>query len=71
METMEIKNVELSGTEPILTPIKYKKLTDIAKEPTRGSAAAAGYDLYAATNDATRDTTVHLRKASAGLRRSE
>ena len=29
--------------------IKYKKLNDLAKEPTRGSAAAAGYDLYAAT----------------------
>ena len=29
--------------------IRYKKLSDLAKEPTRGSAAAAGYDLYAAT----------------------
>lgn len=28
--------------------IEYKKLNDFAKEPTRGSAAAAGYDLYAA-----------------------
>lgn len=31
--------------------IKYKKLNDLAKEPTRGSAAAAGYDLYAATKE--------------------
>ena len=30
--------------------MKYKKLNDLAKEPTRGSAAAAGYDLYAATS---------------------
>ena len=28
--------------------IKYKKLNEFAKEPTRGSTAAAGYDLYAA-----------------------
>ena len=27
--------------------IKYKKLNDAAKEPTRGSEYAAGYDLYA------------------------
>lgn len=30
--------------------MKYKKLNDLAKEPTKGSAAAAGYDLYAATS---------------------
>lgn len=28
--------------------IKYTKLNELAKEPTRGSSAAAGYDLYAA-----------------------
>jgi len=28
--------------------IKYTKLNEYAQEPTRGSAAAAGYDLYAA-----------------------
>lgn len=31
--------------------IKYTKLNECAQEPTRGSAAAAGYDLYAAIND--------------------
>ena len=31
--------------------IKYTKLNEYAQEPTRGSAAAAGYDLYAAIND--------------------
>lgn len=31
--------------------IKYKKLNEYAKEPTRGSVAAAGYDLYAAINN--------------------
>lgn len=36
------------GTLDLTTHIKYKKLNNLAKEPTRGSAAAAGYDLYAA-----------------------
>jgi dUTP pyrophosphatase len=31
--------------------VRYKKLNDLAKEPTRGSAAAAGYDLYAASSE--------------------
>ncbi len=31
--------------------IKYTKLNEYAQEPTRGSAAAAGYDLYAAIKD--------------------
>lgn len=31
--------------------IKYKKLTDTATVPTRGSVEAAGYDLYADGND--------------------
>ena len=30
--------------------IKYKVLNKLAKEPTRGSEYAAGYDLYAATD---------------------
>lgn len=30
------------------TTVQYKQLNDLAKEPTRGSAEAAGYDLYAA-----------------------
>ncbi len=30
--------------------IKYKILNELAKEPTRGSEYAAGYDLYAATD---------------------
>ena len=31
--------------------VKYKKLTVTAKEPTRGSMRAAGYDLYADTSN--------------------
>lgn len=31
--------------------LKYKKLSDKAKEPKHGSAAAAGYDLYAASEE--------------------
>ena len=31
--------------------IKVKKLNNLAKLPTRGSEYAAGYDLYAATNE--------------------
>ena len=30
--------------------MNYKKLNEFAKEPTRGSEYAAGYDLYAATD---------------------
>jgi dUTP pyrophosphatase len=30
--------------------IRYKRLNDLAKVPTRGSEYAAGYDLYAATD---------------------
>lgn len=30
--------------------IQFKKLNSLAKEPTRGSEEAAGYDLYAATD---------------------
>ena len=32
--------------------IKYTKLNNYAQEPTRGSSAAAGYDLYAAIEEA-------------------
>lgn len=32
-------------------PIKFKRLIDTAKLPTRGSAQAAGYDLYADTQE--------------------
>ena len=31
--------------------INYIKLNKLAHEPTRGSAEAAGYDLYAATSE--------------------
>jgi dUTP pyrophosphatase len=37
-------------------PLLIKKLSDKARLPTRGSAFAAGYDLYAA-----RDTTIPAR----------
>ncbi|KAH7171151.1 dUTP diphosphatase [Dactylonectria macrodidyma] len=40
--------------EPI--PLQIKKLSDKGRLPTRGSAFAAGYDLYAA-----RDTTIPAR----------
>jgi len=33
-----------------MADIKVKKLNNLAKLPTRGSSDAAGYDLYAATN---------------------
>ena len=34
----------------IFSGLKVKKLNDLATLPTRGSACAAGYDLYAATD---------------------
>ena len=42
--TMEEKQQAAGGTE---MEIKVKKLSKTAKLPTRGSAYAAGYDLYA------------------------
>lgn len=36
-----------------ITEIKYQKLNEYAKEPSHGSSAAAGYDLYAATAEPT------------------
>ena len=50
-----------SATVPVTTvdqspPLLIKKLSDKARLPTRGSAFAAGYDLYAA-----RDTIVPAR----------
>lgn len=40
-----MKEVRMTG----IYDIKYKKLNELAHEPTRGSEYAAGYDLYAAT----------------------
>lgn len=54
------------NTENIIQ-IKYKKLNDLAKEPTRGSAAAAGYDLYAATDSAVTIPAHSTVKVGTGL----
>lgn len=35
----------------VVYAINYKKLNEYAQEPTKGSAAAAGYDLYAAIKE--------------------
>ena len=35
----------------MVTTVFFKKLSDLAKEPTKGSEHAAGWDLYAATAD--------------------
>ena len=47
--------------------LKYKKLNKLAKEPTRGSAAAAGYDLYAATDEKIIVPTHETVKVGTGL----
>ncbi len=39
--------------------LRYKKLNKLAKEPTRGSAAAAGYDVYAWLNGGAIDIPAH------------
>jgi dUTP pyrophosphatase len=50
-------NDEQNGsTMTSLPPLQVKKLSDKGRVPTRGSAFAAGYDMYAA-----RDTTVPAR----------
>jgi len=47
--------------------IKYKKLNNFAKEPTRGSAAAAGYDLYAAIENDTTIAAHSTKKIGTGI----
>ena len=47
--------------------IKYTKLNEYAQEPTRGSAAAAGYDLYAAINDSVTIPAHSTVKIGTGL----
>ena len=47
--------------------IKYTKLNEYAQEPTRGSAAAAGYDLYAAISDSVAIPAHSTVKIGTGL----
>ena len=47
--------------------IKYTKLNEYAQEPTRGSAAAAGYDLYAAIKDPVKIPAHSTVKIGTGL----
>ena len=47
--------------------IKYTKLNEYAQEPTRGSAAAAGYDLYAAISDSVTIPAHSTVKIGTGL----
>lgn len=47
--------------------IKYIKLNEYAQEPTRGSAAAAGYDLYAAIKDPVKISAHSTVKIGTGL----
>jgi len=59
--TMADSTANGSATVPITKidqapPLLIKKLSDKARVPTRGSAFAAGYDLYAA-----RETTIPAR----------
>ncbi|KAH7163263.1 dUTP diphosphatase [Dactylonectria estremocensis] len=49
------KRIKTSATMEQI-PLQIKKLSDKGRLPTRGSAFAAGYDLYAA-----RDTTIPAR----------
>ena len=46
------KNIKIySDSFDFYSEVKYKKLNENAIEPTRGSAEAAGYDLYAAIKE--------------------
>lgn len=47
--------------------VNVKKLNNLAKLPTRGSAEAAGYDLYAATNKTLYVAPHHTIKVGTGL----
>jgi dUTP pyrophosphatase len=56
-ETMDSSNSTAKQQQHLQSPpLLIKKLSDKARLPTRGSAFAAGYDLYAA-----RDTTIPAR----------
>ncbi|KAM5356030.1 hypothetical protein ACJ41O_002676 [Fusarium nematophilum] len=50
------KRVKTAATMETPPALQIKKLSDKARLPTRGSAFAAGYDIYAA-----RDTTIPAR----------
>ena len=52
---------------PCNVNIKVKKLNEFAKLPTRGSEYAAGYDLYAATNQILDITPHSTIKVGTGL----
>lgn len=47
--------------------VKIKKLSDSATMPTRGSLAAAGYDLYAAVTEETKIAPHSTMKIGTGL----
>lgn len=43
-----MSTVQSNGSGASLPPLQVKKLVETATAPTRGSAFAAGYDMYAA-----------------------
>lgn len=47
--------------------VNFKRLNDLAKIPTRGSTAAAGYDLYAATDESITIPPHETRKIDTGI----
>ncbi|KAF4581150.1 dUTP diphosphatase [Ophiocordyceps camponoti-floridani] len=47
-KTTTEETAPVTDAEPIVPALQVKKLSDRARLPTRGSAFAAGYDLYAA-----------------------
>ncbi|KAJ8583026.1 dUTP pyrophosphatase [Rhizopogon salebrosus TDB-379] len=51
LDSPQLKKRRLSDTDrdsPLMAQLLVKRLSDKAKVPTRGSASAAGYDLYSA-----------------------
>lgn len=44
----DMSTVQSNGSGASLPPLQVKKLVETATAPTRGSAFAAGYDMYAA-----------------------
>jgi dUTP pyrophosphatase len=51
-----VKTAEENGVSPPTSSLQIKKLSDKGRLPTRGSAFAAGYDVYAS-----KDTTIPAR----------
>lgn len=77
IKTITVNNIDTITGDPTFKSnnvvswypmLKYKKLNPNAKEPTQGSAAAAGYDLYSLDSNNTIEIAPHTTvKVGTGI----